>query len=138
MQLACPNCGTREVKVSGHRGMGEILKSLLGIYNLRCRRCRTRWETSAWADGAWKYARCPRCYRQELTTWSLQYYNPPSSTMLMLNLGAKRYRCAACRCNFASFKPCRDKTIWRRREPGSGAGPQETKATESIANPDDS
>ncbi len=118
MQLACPNCGTREAKVSSVRGIGEALKSLVGIYQLRCRRCKTRWETSAWADGAWKYARCPRCYRQDLTTWSLKYYNPPSSTMLMLQLGAKRFRCAACRCNFASFKPCRDKKLWKRREPG--------------------
>jgi hypothetical protein len=42
--------------------------------------------------------------------------------MLKLQLGAKRYRCAACRCNFASFKPCRDKTIWRRRDPGGSLG----------------
>jgi hypothetical protein len=123
MQLACPHCGTREIKVSSGRGIGEIIKSLCGIYQLRCRRCRTRWETSTWADGAWKYARCPRCYRQELTTWSLKYYNPPSSTLLKLQLGAKRYRCAACRCNFASFRPCRDNKEWRLREPGeSGRG----------------
>jgi hypothetical protein len=122
MQLACPNCGTREVKVSMRHGIGEAIKSLCGIYQLRCRRCRTRWETSMWADGAWKYARCPRCYRQELTTWSLKYYNPPTGTMLKLQLGARRYRCPACRCNFASFKPCRDKTIWRRNEPGSIRG----------------
>jgi hypothetical protein len=70
-----------------------------------------------WEGGAWLYARCPRCYRQDLTTWSLEYYHPPTSTMLKLNLGAKRYRCAACRCNFASFKPCRDKVAWRRRTP---------------------
>jgi hypothetical protein len=118
MQLACPKCGTREIKVSHGYGIAEAFKSLIGIYHLRCRRCRARWETSMWENGAWRYARCPRCYRQELTTWSLQYYNPPSSTMLKLHLGAKRYRCAACRCNFASFKPCRDKKIWRRREPG--------------------
>jgi predicted HD phosphohydrolase len=37
--------------------------------------------------------------------------------MIKLHLGAKRYRCNACRCNFASFKPCRDKTMWRRRTP---------------------
>ena len=74
-----------------------------------------------WENSSWKYARCPRCYRQELTTWSLQYYNPPTSTMLKLHLGAQRYRCAACRCNFASFKPCRDKKVWVRREPGEGS-----------------
>lgn len=72
-----------------------------------------RWETSAWAGGAWRYARCPQCYRQELTTWSQQYYNPPTWTILMLNMGATPYRCAACRCNFASFKRCKEKFSWR-------------------------
>lgn len=68
-----------------------------------------------WADQAWKYAHCPRCYRQELTTWSLAYYHPPTSTHLKITLGATPYRCAACRCNFASFRPCRGKFVWRHR-----------------------
>jgi len=89
------------------------MKALVGIMPLRCRRCRCRWKTSVWDDGAWKYARCPRCYRQELTTWSEQYYHPPAWTMFLLNVGATRYRCAACRCNFASFKPCKERFKWR-------------------------
>jgi len=68
-----------------------------------------------WADQAWKYAHCPRCYRQELTTWSLEYYHPPTSTHLKIALGATPFRCAACRCNFASFRRCREKFVWRHR-----------------------
>lgn len=113
MQLACPKCGTRHTRVSSRYGMGELLKALFGVYQMRCRHCRTRWQTSMWANQAWRYARCPRCYRQELTTWNEQYYNPPPGTSWKLLLGAKRYRCAACRCNFASFKPCREKFQWR-------------------------
>lgn len=100
--------------MSHARTLGEHLKALVGICPLRCRRCKNRWETSVWADGAWKYARCPRCYRQELTTWSLQYYRPPAWTNLLLSLGATRYRCAACRCNFASFRPCKERFKWRQ------------------------
>ncbi|MEP6963831.1 MAG: hypothetical protein ABI995_17275, partial [Acidobacteriota bacterium] len=103
MQLSCPKCGTREVRVSARQGVRETLLSLLGVTQLRCRRCRTRWETSVWSEGAWKYARCPRCYRQHLTTWSLQYYRPPTGIKWKLQMGATPYRCAACRCNFASF-----------------------------------
>jgi hypothetical protein len=88
MQLSCPQCGTRDVRVSHRQSLGEVLRAVVGIYPLRCRRCRARWETSAWADGAWKYARCPRCYRQDLTTWSQQYYHPPAMVTFMLTIGA--------------------------------------------------
>src|SRR5215467_6323624 len=108
MQLTCPKCGNRDVKVSHRQNIAEVLRSMLGIYPLRCRRCQYRWETSAWSGGAWKYARCPRCYRQELTTWSEQYYSAPRWTVIKLRLGATPYRCAVCRCNFVSFKRCRE------------------------------
>jgi hypothetical protein len=114
MQLACPQCGTREVRVSQTQGLGEYCKALVGIYQLRCRRCKARWQTSAWSGNAWRYARCPRCYRQELTTWSEQYYRPPRWTTILLRLGATPYRCATCRCNFASFRACKEKFSWRR------------------------
>jgi len=87
MQLACPQCGTREVRVSQNQGLGEYCKALFGIYQLRCRRCHARWGTSVWSRGAWRYARCPRCYRQELTTWSEQYYHPRPWIVTLLRLG---------------------------------------------------
>lgn len=113
MQLSCPKCGTREIRVSHKKDILEEIKALFGVYPLRCRKCRFRWSTSAWADGAWKYARCPRCYRQDLTTWSEQYYHPPRWTVIMLRSGATPYRCPTCRCNFASFRPCKEKLAWR-------------------------
>ena len=116
MQLSCPNCGSRDARVSHRTGFAEWVRSWVGIYPLRCRRCRTRWDTSVWRDAAWKYARCPKCYRQELSTWSEQYYNPDGWTILQLRLGATPYRCAACRCNFASFRRCKEKFAWRHQE----------------------
>jgi hypothetical protein len=116
MQLACPQCGTRDIRVSHRQSLAEILKAIVGVYPLRCRRCRTRWETSVWAGGAWKYARCPRCYRQDLSTWSERYYRPPGWTHLMLRMGATPYRCAACRCNFASFRPCKERFSWKKSD----------------------
>ena len=132
MQLACPKCGTREARISQRRSLWEQLKSLVGVYPLRCRRCRNRWETSVWAEGAWKFARCPRCYRQDLTTWSEQYYRPGAWTGFMLNLGATRYRCAACRCNFASFKSCKERFKWRQEtglESADETGQPESRET---------
>jgi hypothetical protein len=124
MQLACPNCGTRDVRVTHPQGLVQYLKSFVGVSPLRCRRCGNRWETSVWADGSWKYARCPRCYRQELTKWTASYYNPPRWTRFLLRMGASPRRCPACRCNFASFKPQKGVFYWRhqmRAEPAPRA-----------------
>ncbi len=132
MQLACPKCGTRDVRVSQLMGPVQYLKHFFGVSALRCRRCDTRWETSVWANGSWKYARCPRCYRQELTKWTMQYYNPPRWTRFLLRIGASPRRCPACRCNFASFKPARGNFEWRHQDraesvprmPGRGSAGQ--------------
>ena len=115
MQLACPNCGTRDIRVSRPQGLIQSVKNFFGVSPLRCRRCSSRWETSVWADGSWKYARCPRCYRQELTKWTMQYYNPPRWTRFLLRAGATPRRCPACRCNFATFKPAKANFEWRHQ-----------------------
>ena len=124
MQLACPSCATRDVRVSQSHGLGEYLKSLVGVSQLRCRRCNHRWQTSIWANSSWRFARCPRCYRQELTRWAVHRYNSPRWTRFLLRLGATAHRCEVCRCNFASFKPRRENFSWShqiRVEAGSSA-----------------
>jgi hypothetical protein len=103
------------VRVAHAHGLGEFLKGLVGLSKLRCRRCNTRWQTSVWSDGSWKYARCPRCYRQELTKWTTHYYHPPRWTNFLLRLGARAHRCEACRCNFASFKSRKGSFSWRHQ-----------------------
>jgi C4-type Zn-finger protein len=115
MQLACPNCGTRDVRVSHPQGLVQYIKHVVGISSLRCRRCRYRWETSVWSNRSWRYAKCPRCYRQELSKWTTRHYNPPRWTRLLLCLGARPRRCEACRCNFASFKPRKGSFAWRHQ-----------------------
>jgi hypothetical protein len=69
-----------------------------------------------WESTAWLYARCPKCYRQELNTWSEKFYNPGTSVAIQLRLGAKPYRCAACRCNFASFRRRKGKFTWQHQD----------------------
>ena len=127
MQLSCPNCGTREIRHSHFQSLGDLLREFIGVHPLRCRRCNHRWTTSVWAGSAWKYARCPKCFRQDLTTWSLQYYRPPRWTLFLLRLGATPYRCAACRCNFASFRRCRERFAWRHKT--------RVEAATRVANP---
>jgi hypothetical protein len=100
----CPQCGAQDVRVCSLQGLGELLRRAYGRYTVRCRRCGHRFEAAIWRVDTFKYARCPKCYRLELTTWSERLYNVPFSIRVRLRLGATRYRCEYCRCNFASFR----------------------------------
>jgi hypothetical protein len=111
----CPNCGSRSLKVTDPRSAIERIRSVLGIYQVRCRQCDHRFETGVLGLSDWRYAHCPRCYRTELSTWSQQYYNPAWSVRALLRLGATPYRCEFCRCNFASFLSCKERFSWRKR-----------------------
>jgi hypothetical protein len=42
--------------------------------------------------------------RTELGTWPQRHYNPGFAANLLLELGARKYRCPACRYNFVSFR----------------------------------
>jgi hypothetical protein len=60
----------------------------------------------------------------------------------MLRLGATPYRCAACRCNFASFKECKERFMWRHEtrvspatEPGTEPQPQEETQSQEHTQP---
>jgi hypothetical protein len=97
---------------------------------MRCRRCRTRWQTSAWASSAWRFARCPRCYRQNLSTWSEQYYKAPTWTRILMRFGATPYRCTTCRCNFVSYRACKERYSWRKNQGQS----RETAEPQAPAN----
>jgi len=95
--------------------------------------CKTRFGTSMWEGQTWKYARCPKCLRFELSTWSEQYYNPPTSTVFLLRMGATPYRCDACRCNFASFRACKERVP--SRKPRELSVTTETTAPTATATP---
>lgn len=127
IEIACPQCGTRDVRPSQARSFKESIAQLLGYYQLRCKRCNTRFSGALWRPSLIRYARCPKCYRTELSTWSEQYYNPPRWTVFKLRIGATPYRCEYCRCNFASFRACKERFLWRnKRRP-----PQQRGSTES-------
>ncbi len=112
----CPKCGSRDVRMSRFRGLTERIKAIFGRYPVRCRRCGERFTGEIWRAATMHYARCPRCYRMELSTWSEQYYNSTAWTTLKLRLGATPYRCEYCRCNFASFRACKERYSWRKRK----------------------
>ncbi len=119
IDVACPECGSRDCKTSRSRTFGDRVREFIGVYNLRCKRCDARFRGSLWKPSMMRYARCPKCYRTTLSTWSEQYYNPPAWTIFLLRVGATPYRCEFCRCNFASFRACKERFLWRKHGSGS-------------------
>jgi len=57
------------------------------------------------------YAQCPRCLRQDLSTWERRHYHAPASMQILMLFGANRWRCEACRCNFVSFLGRKEKYV---------------------------
>lgn len=114
--VSCPECGSKLLRFSKVRGVRARLRGIIGILPFRCRQCENRFESAIWNLSAIRYARCPKCLRMELSTWSEQYYHPPTSIVVKLRLGATPYRCEFCRCNFASFRACKERFSWRRQK----------------------
>ena len=135
MDSTCPACGARDLRLAHSHGVRERLLEVFGVYPLRCRNCQTRFSGKLWKITQIRYAHCPRCYRTELSTWSEQYYNPSSRVKLKLALGATPYRCEFCRCNFASFRACRERFSWRKYRhhgdstPGTQRCPEDSAAS---------
>ncbi|MBI4875592.1 MAG: hypothetical protein HY822_13235 [Acidobacteria bacterium] len=100
----CPACKSRNVRLAHARGSLERVGGLLGFTPFRCRDCHHRFLQSIWGFRTILYARCPRCDRLDLSSWSESHYNLRWTMRLKLLLGARKYRCEPCRCNFASFR----------------------------------
>ena len=104
MKTACPFCGSTRLRTSRRRGWLEVVWGLLGSDYLKCRACGERFRHDLLDVANWRYARCPRCYRLDLTSWDESHYHVPPGAALLLRLGARRHRCEACRSNFVSFR----------------------------------
>ncbi len=115
--LECANCGSKQIRRARYANWAERLRGIIGIHPFRCRRCTHRFSVSIWLFGKLRYAKCPRCLRLELTTWSRRYYKVGLGKNFLIAFGAQKYRCPSCRCNFVSFRP-------RKAMPKSGEQPE--------------
>jgi endogenous inhibitor of DNA gyrase (YacG/DUF329 family) len=107
MTITCPECGSKDVRASLSQTIGEQVLKVFGFFYLRCKDCDARFRAQIWDFLNMIYARCPRCYRLDLSTWSTEYYRASSSQLLCLRLGGRRHRCAYCRVNFVDFRPAK-------------------------------
>jgi hypothetical protein len=103
--LECANCGSKQIRRARYANWAERLRGIMGIHPFRCRRCTHRVSVSIWLFGKLRYAKCPRCLRLELGTWSRRYYKVGFPKNVLIAFGAQKYRCPSCRCNFVSFRP---------------------------------
>ncbi|WP_155121197.1 hypothetical protein [Bryobacter aggregatus] len=97
---------------------------------MRCIDCQHRWRHSLWHLRESFYARCPRCYRLQLSTWDETYYHIPLIWRVLTGLGAKKVRCKACRFNFVSFRLIKNKAEW-----AASMTPATTKYTDGAGVP---
>jgi hypothetical protein len=118
MRVACPECQSLDVRTSAHRHFGEKLLELLGYTPMRCQQCHCRWRESVWKFTEMLYARCPRCYRLDLTTWEETYYHVGFWAKLKVSCGGKKVRCKVCRHNFVSFGRVKGRRKWTNVDPG--------------------
>ena len=128
--LECAHCGSRQIRRARYLNWGERLRGVLGIHPFRCRKCTHRFLVSVWLFGKLRYAKCPRCLRLELTTWSRRYYKVGFIKTFLVVFGAQKYRCPACRCNFVSFRP-------RKAPANSGEQPSDVPGTGLNQSDDD-
>jgi DNA-directed RNA polymerase subunit RPC12/RpoP len=105
------------VRMSRWKNRWEQVMDVLGTPMMRCQDCHHRWGQSLWRFSEMIYARCPKCFRLDLTTWEETYYKIPLLWKLKANLGAKKVRCKACRHNFMSFRLVRGAKKWVNVDP---------------------
>jgi hypothetical protein len=103
------------------RGFKERLLSVVGTYPVRCEECGHRFYDSVLRLTDILFARCPKCYRMDLSTWELKYYSPTRWSLIQLAMGGRRLRCEACRCNFVSFRLTKERSTFRTSKTGQSS-----------------
>jgi len=131
MPYSCPCCRSRKVRKSHRRSLYERILTLFGYDVLRCMDCDIRFRAHVLMPDALPYAKCPRCYRTDLSIWDPKYYRSSFLANLKILLGGNRWRCEACRCNFVSFRPRKEKYRRKARLASSYPTRKETTANSS-------
>lgn len=126
----CPVCKSSRVRVRPIRSLLDHLGVLWGEFPARCEDCSARFHVHGEGFSSIFYARCPRCLRQDLSTWDLKHYRAGSWMRFQMLLGARRWRCEVCRCNFVSLRPRKEKYV----RPADRVAPgEETDARGTLA-----
>ena len=102
--LVCAHCGGQDVHRSRNQSFVDSIRAIFGSYPFRCDDCKTRFYVSIWLVSKLAFAKCPKCLRTDLSTWSQRFYRGSITQTFLVHLGAQKYRCSRCRYNFVSFR----------------------------------
>src|SRR5215212_5960132 len=109
MVLVCPECKSKQVRLSRRKRPLRRLLRVLGLYYFRCEACGHGFRSNIHRISTAFFAKCPTCHRMDLGRWTREFYNPGFWTRVMLTMGAKPVRCEYCRYNFWSFRIVRER-----------------------------
>ena len=107
----CPVCSSSRIHVGQVGSLLGYLRVFWGEFPARCDECSARFNVRGVGFSSTFYAQCPYCLRQDLSTWDLKHYRATRWVRFQLLLGASRWRCEVCRCNFVSLRPRKEKYV---------------------------
>jgi hypothetical protein len=124
--LECPKCGSRFLRPSRSRNVKEKLGKLQFVSPMRCNDCKTRFLSRTFDWSELTFARCPGCFRMDLSVWLSKDFEPPFWNKVKLVFGGHRWRCEYCRVNFVSLRKRKEVFSFKRWEkfqaPAEGRG----------------
>jgi DNA-directed RNA polymerase subunit RPC12/RpoP len=106
--LDCPSCGARTAIRTHRSGIGEYLKSLIGIYPFFCENCKVRFHrfrNRPVKIHIERWTRCPRCGFTEVNPVSKDRVPRSLANYWCRIVGIPSYRCPECRTKFFSIRP---------------------------------
>jgi len=130
---ACPQCGSSNIRFAHMRTPAERAAIVFGVRPLRCRDCRARFKARVWKLSEAAYARCSRCWRTDLASWSPSQYRVSFFKSLLLFLGANPYRCEYCRHNFVTFRIRKQRYVSAKTRSLQDEGPEEAERSGSTS-----
>ena len=133
MPIACPNCASRNLRYSRTRNSTERFWRWTGVRPLRCRDCHCRFVDRTWNISDLRYARCPKCWRMDLSLWDEKDWHVGTFMSLQLRMGAKPYRCEYCRVNFVSFRLRHERFSFNRWQKMRQAAEREASRRPTVA-----
>jgi len=99
----CAHCGSHDIRRSHRKNSFETFKMAFGIYPFRCLKCGGRFYGNIWQLSLNRRVKCPRCLRLNVLPSERKDDRKSAWQELLMSLGARPYRCNACRLNFVSF-----------------------------------